>query len=137
MIKRVVLLRFVFAEIAVSQQFLARNYPEARNIRRMCSDEGLWKKLNSLRLFLKPLKCFIKLCDHQCNTTEHLYPGMAIVKDEWAAEAPPFTVPAAFKNAAVREHTKRWGWMMFDIHRAAYACAPLSTMPITCLPTQR
>jgi hypothetical protein len=29
-----------------------------------------------LRKFLKPLKCFIKLMDHDCHCSHHVWPGM-------------------------------------------------------------
>ena len=37
---------------------------------------GFWKGISKLRKFLKPLKCLIKLHDHDCHTTHSMYPAM-------------------------------------------------------------
>ena len=49
---------------------------------------------------------------------------MHLIEEKWRDASPPFTVPAAFKNAALREHGTRWEWMLFDIHYAAYSLSP-------------
>ena len=39
---------------------------------------------------------------------------MQTVEDKWREPNPPFTVPSAFKNAALREHKSRWDWPDFQ-----------------------
>ena len=37
-------------------------------------DVALWKDLANLLAWLNPLKCFIRLMDYNCHTTQHMYP---------------------------------------------------------------
>jgi hypothetical protein len=74
-LKRLHQLRGTFRQIVVSDDFQSRTFENGAAIEAQCNDASFWSNIANLRLFLKPLKCFIKLMDHAAHTTEHLYPG--------------------------------------------------------------
>ena len=74
-IKRLLLLRPILREMVASGPFEERNIDGAAEIITIINNTTFWRDLEKLRLFLKPLKCFIKLMDHDCHCTHHEYPG--------------------------------------------------------------
>ena len=78
LIKRLLFLRTILREISMSAGFEQRRYAIADDIIGILTNNTLWTNFDKLRLFLKPLKCFIKLMDHDCHCTHHEYPGMHI-----------------------------------------------------------
>ena len=74
-IKRLLLLRPILREMVASGPFEERNIDGATEIITIINNTTFWRDLQKLRLFLKPLKCFIKLMDHDCHCTHHEYPG--------------------------------------------------------------
>ena len=121
-LKRLGELRGILREIVVSDGFGERNFDDAATITAICNDGGFWTNIEKLRLYLKPLKCLIKLFDHDTHTTEHVFPGMLEVLEKWQDNEAD--VPSAFKNHCLREHRPRNEWMLFDIHMTAYALSP-------------
>ena len=100
-VKRLVFLRTILREIAASEGFESRNFHDADTISDILNDTTFWSSCAKLRLFLKPLKCFIKLMDHDCNTTHHVYPGMYQINVIWRAnEADVLT---GFQKNALKE----------------------------------
>ena len=73
--KRLVFLRPILKEIVHSGPFEERNFSDAEKITALINNTTFWADLHKLRLFLKPLKCFIKLMDHDCHCAHHEYPG--------------------------------------------------------------
>ena len=63
-------------EIVFSRAFAERNFTDAADMKAKVMNDGNWEKMKSLLTFLKPLKCYIRLVDHACNTTEHVAPAM-------------------------------------------------------------
>lgn len=55
--------------------FEERKFKDAEKITALINNTTFWADLHKLRLFLKPLKCFIKLMDHDCHCAHHEYPG--------------------------------------------------------------
>jgi hypothetical protein len=95
LLSRLLLLKPILRQVVVSQGFIDMRYTHADDIEAMCNNPQFWKLMDNLRLFMKPLKCFIKLCDHQCNTTEHLYPGEQLEHDP---DPDPDTDPDPYPN---------------------------------------
>ena len=120
--KRLLMLRSVLREMLVSAEFEDRNIDGADGAVAIANNAGFWSDLAKYRKFMKPLKCLIKLHDHDCHTTHQMYPSMYKVEELWRANTAG--VPSAFKNHALKEHKARWQWMTFDIHTATYAMAP-------------
>ena len=114
-LKRLLLLRSVIREMLVSADFEERNIDGADQAVAVANAADFWKGIGKLRKFLKPLKCLIKLHDHDCHTTHSMYPAMYKLEEMWTANAAG--VPPAFKSNALKEHKTRWAWMTFDIHR--------------------
>lgn len=76
-------LRGVIREIVVLDGFAKFNFDNSDTITSICSDSGFWTNMDKLRLYLKPLKCLMKLFDRDTHTTEHVFPGMLEVKGKW------------------------------------------------------
>ena len=74
-IKRLLFLRTILREIFASQGFEDRNISGREEIGAIINSNIFWRDAQRLRVFLKPLKCFIKLVDHDCHCTHHVYPG--------------------------------------------------------------
>jgi hypothetical protein len=124
-IKRLLELRGLMREMVNSDAFEDKNYPDGELIQGLIGDAALWKDLTVLLAWLKAIKCFIRLMDHDCHTTQHVYPGMATILETWNNDDTDWsTLPAAFKRAALKAHKERWEWMLFDVHCAAYALSP-------------
>lgn len=119
--KRLLKIRTILKEIAASAGFEDRNFPDADDIINILNDAAFWKDLELLRVFMKPLKCFIKLTDHDCHVTHHVYPGMWVVNDEWSRND---HVPSAFQKHALKELRKRWEWLTFPVHYITYGLSP-------------
>ena len=138
---RLLFLRTILKEIAVSQGFEERNFSDADTITGILDSVPFWRDMEKLCLFLKPLKCFIRLMDHDCHCTHHEYngacsclrlvrnlnlpcplSGMWLVGEHWAQNEAG--VPSPFKKFAVKKHKERWAYMTFSIHHIAYALSP-------------
>ena len=61
--KRLAFLRTIMREIAASAGFEERRFEDADDITTILNDVTFWADMEKLRLFMKPLKCFIKLLD--------------------------------------------------------------------------
>ena len=121
-LKRLCFLRTILREIKASAGFEEINFPDAEEVTDILDDSVFWKQCEQLRLFLKPLKCLIKLLDHDCNVTHHVYPGMYLVNQTWQANEAD--VPSAFKKHALKELKYRWEWLTFPIHYITYGLSP-------------
>ena len=75
-IKRLIFLHPILREMCASGPFRDKRYREADEITAITVDAAFWAKAEKLRKFLKPLKCFIKLMDHDCHCSHHVWPGM-------------------------------------------------------------
>ena len=73
--KRLVFLRPILREIVHSGPFEERKFKDADKITALINNTTFWANLHKLRVFMKPLKCFIKLMDHDCHCAHHEYPG--------------------------------------------------------------
>ena len=121
-VKRLLFLRTILREISVCTGFEERNYKDADVVITILNDNRFWADAEKLRMFLKPLKCFIKLMDHDCHCAHHEYPGMLTINDAWVANEAQ--VPASMKTNALKLHKQRWEWMQFPIHHITYGLSP-------------
>jgi hypothetical protein len=120
--KRLAFLRTIMREISASAGFEERRFADAADISTILNDVTFWADMEKLRLFMKPLKCFIKLLDHGCNVTHHVYPGMYQVNQLWHTNMPG--VPSAFQKHALKEIKHRWEWLTFPVHYISYGLSP-------------
>ena len=97
-VKRLLFLRTILREISVCTGFEERNYTDSDTIIAILNDNRVWTNSEKLRLFLKPLKCFIKLMDHDCHCTHH---------DVWVANEAQ--VPATFKTQRAQDPQAKVG----------------------------
>ena len=59
--------------MCASAEFEERAFAGVDETLAIVNNVGYWKDLaNKLRLFMKPLKCMIKLMDHDCHCTVKL-----------------------------------------------------------------
>ena len=124
-IKRMLELRGVMRELVNSEDFDDKNYSDSDIVQAYVGDAALWKDLANLLAWLKPVKCFIRLMDHDCHTTQHVFPGLKQIHDHWTGDEDAYqALPTPFKRNSIKEHKKRWEWMLFDVHCAAYALSP-------------
>ena len=121
-LKRNFFLRTILREIAVSGGFEERRFKDADKLKDILMDSSFWTHTNKLRCFLKPLKCYIRLVDHDCNTTHHVYHGMHLLHKLWTENEPD--VPRPFQTFALRKLMARWEFLQFFVHCITYGLSP-------------
>lgn len=107
--KRLILLKSILREIAVSAGFEQRNFRDQDEIHAILNSSNFWRDLEKLRLFLKPLKCFIKLMDHDCHCTHHEYNGKSRTRTPTHKNSLSLSYCRYVDRWGRLERERRWG----------------------------